>query len=149
MDPLKRPTHRLPRWQRRTLTLSGALLLATGIAWLPVHYGFGAGAGELPHPVEAWMLRLHGAAAFVALFCAGVLAAAHIPQGWRLSGHRRWRTQRWTGLWLCALTALLAVSGWLLYYCAPETVRPMLGGVHAALGVSMAGLLLGHRRGAG
>jgi len=65
--------HRLLRWQRLALYLAGAVLLLTGGLWLLVHYSVGAGAGALPHPLEAWSLRLHGLAAFAGLFVLGVL----------------------------------------------------------------------------
>ena len=143
-----RPLHRLVVWQRRTLYATGVLLLATGGVWLGVHYGIGAGAGELPHPLEAWCLRLHGLAAFASLFVLGALAAAHVPQGWRLSHRQRWAAQRSTGLALCVLGALLAASGYLLYYFAPDAVRPALGWAHAGIGLAMAVLIATHRRGA-
>ena len=125
---------------------SGFALLLTGVVWLAVHYGVGAGRGELPHPAEAWLLRVHGAAAIGGLFALGVLAAAHVPQGWRIAGRHGWHDQRSTGVALCALGAALAASGYLLYYFAPEPVRPALGWTHAALGIAMAGLALAHRR---
>ncbi len=140
--------HRLVRWQRVALTLSGTLLLLTGGTWLAIHYGIGAGAGELPHPLEAWCLRLHGLAAFAGVFVLGALAAAHIPQGWRLSRRRRWVGQRNSGLLLCGAGALLVLSGYGLYYFAPEGVRPALGWAHAGVGLAMAALVLRHRRGA-
>ncbi len=122
------------------------LLLFTGVLWLAVHYSVGAGAGELPHPVEAWSMRLHGLAAFAALFMLGVLAAIHVPQGWRQTFRYRWAGQRNTGLTLCALAAVLAVTGYMLYYFAPDPIRPALGWVHAVAGVAMAALILVHRR---
>ena len=139
--------HRLVRWQRLALYLSGALLLLTGAAWLAVHYSIGAGAGELPHPLEAWMLRLHGLAAFAGVFVFGALAAAHIPQGWRLSQRRRWAGQRRSGLRLCAVGALLMLSGYALFYFAPESVRPAMGWLHTGIGLAMAVLIASHRRG--
>lgn len=139
--------HRLVRWQRLALDATGALLLLSGAIWLAVHYGIGAGAGEFPHPIEAWSLRLHGLAAFAGLFVLGTLAAAHVPQGWRLSDRRRWAGQRKSGVTLCVMGALLVMSGYLLYYFAPETVRPALGWVHTIAGVSMGLLIVSHRRG--
>ena len=139
--------HRLVRWQRLTLYLSGACLLLTGAAWLALHYSIGGGAGELPHPLEVWALRLHGLLAFGGVFVLGVLAAAHIPQGWRLSRRRRWEGQRSSGVLLCAIGALLVLSGYALYYFAPESVRPALGWAHAFVGLTMAVLIASHRRG--
>jgi len=143
---MTRPSHRLPRWQRRTLYASGVALLASGVLWLALHYTVGAGHGELPHPLEAWLMRLHGLAAFAGLFTMGVIAGAHIPSGWRMSGRHRWAQQRSSGLMLSALAAGLALTGYLLYYFAPETIRPALGWVHSAIGGAMALLLGTHQR---
>ena len=140
--------HRLVRWQRLALYVTGALLLLTGGVWLAAHYTIGAGAGELPHPLEAWSLRLHGLAAFAGVFVLGVLAAAHIPQGWHLSQRRRWADQRSSGVLLCVSGGALALSGYLLYYFASEAVRPALGWAHAFVGIAMAVLIASHRRGA-
>jgi hypothetical protein len=139
-----RHVHRLAAWQRRLLYGSGLVLLATGVVWLALHYGRGADA--LPSPLEANAMQLHGLAAFVALFVLGALAAQHIPNGWRLSHRMRWAQQRGSGLALCAFFAALALTGYLLYYFAPETVRPALGWLHSALGIAASLLVLGHRR---
>jgi len=138
--------HRLPRWQWLTLVSSGLALLASGLVWLGVHYSIGAGTGELPHPSEAWAMRVHGMAAFVGLFLIGALAGAHIPHGWRMSSRQRWARQRGTGLALCCGAALLALSGYLLYYFAPEGVRPALGWMHSAVGMAVAAVVIAHGR---
>jgi hypothetical protein len=143
---MTRTPNRLAPWQRRTLYVAGGLLLASGAAWLAVHYSVGAGTGELPHPMEAWAMRLHGLAAFGALFMLGVLAAAHIPHGWRLSARLRWAEQRRSGVILCGLASALAASGYLLYYFAPDPVRPALGWVHSIVGFAMCLLAASHRR---
>jgi len=141
---MTRHAHRLPRWQRRSLYVAGAALLASGVLWLVLHYS--AAAGELPHPLEAWAMRLHGLASFAALFMLGVLAAAHVPQGWRLTGRQRRAGQRGTGLALCILGALLALTGYLLYYFASESVRPALGWLHSAVGIAAGAGLAFHQR---
>jgi len=143
---MTRLSHRLPRWQRRCLEVCAAATLATGVAWLAVHYIAGAGRGELPHPAEAWLLRLHGLAAFAALFVLGMLAAGHVPQGWRLGGRQRWAGQRATGITLCTCAAALSLSGYLLYYFATEGTRPALGWLHAGIGVLMGGVALVHSK---
>jgi hypothetical protein len=136
----------LPLWQRTTLYLSAFVLLATGVAWLAAHYLAGAGADGLPHPLEAWTTRLHGLAAFLGLFILGAMAGAHIPQGWRLSGRHRWAQQRASGVALCGCAGLLALTGYLLYYFAPENVRPPLGWIHSGIGFAMAVLVLVHKQ---
>ncbi len=145
-SPRDLPDHRLPRWQRRALFATGAVLLLTGAVWLALHYTVGAGVGELPHPLEAWMLRLHGLAGFGGLFLFGVLAGAHIPRGWHVSRRRGWAGQRRSGAGLCALGAGLVATAYLLYYFAPETVRPALGWAHAGIGLVLTMLVWRHRR---
>jgi hypothetical protein len=139
--------HRLARWQRLALFVTGTLLLLTGCVWLAVHYSIGAGAGELPHPMEGWSMRLHGLGAFGGLFVLGTLSAAHVPQGWRLSRRRGWAVQRKSGVTLCVLGGLLVLSGYLLYYFASETLRPALGWAHTFAGIAMGLLISTHRRG--
>ena len=144
---MTRHAHRLVPWQRHALYWSAGLLTATGAVWLAVHYGVGAGsANELPHPLEAWLMRLHGLLAYAGLFVLGVLAAGHVPQGWRLAGRHRWARQRSSGAALCVLAAVLSLTGYLLNYFAPEGVRPVLGWIHALVGLAMGALLVRHRR---
>jgi len=141
---MPRSIHRLVAWQRVVLFGAGAVLLASGAAWLALHYGRRADA--LPSPLEAWTMRVHGLAGFAALFVLGALAAAHIPQGWRFSHRMRWARQRGSGVALCALAATLVLTGYLLYYFAPDPIRPALGWLHSALGAAMAVLVATHRR---
>jgi hypothetical protein len=133
----------LPAWQRRLLYGSVLALLVTGLAWIALHYTIGAGAGELPHPAEAWLMRLHGAATMAVLVAFGTLLPGHVPRGWRMGRQRRTGSTMWSAV------ALVVVSGWALYYAAPETWRPGIGLTHAALGTALAAVLLVHRRGSG
>lgn len=135
---MHRRAHRLVPWHRLLLYGVCALLLVTGSVWLAVHYTVGSGAGELPHPFEIWAIRVHGMAAFGALFMLGLLASAHVPQGWRITSRHRRIVQRGTGIGLCVFAGLLVVTGYLLYYFAPETFRPILGWVHSIIGFAMA-----------
>jgi hypothetical protein len=159
---MNRPLLHLPRWQWHLLIWVTGLLLLTGGLWLGFHYLWGAGAGELPHAWEAPLIRLHGAAAFAGLFTLGVFSGSHVPAGWRVTrhgrphprhaelsstpsglwGHRqrhqRRAHQRWTGLALLGLALGLVLSGYMLYYFAPEDWRPTLGWLHAGLGVTLA-----------
>jgi hypothetical protein len=147
---MTRHAHRLAPWQRHALYATGALLMASGVVWLAVHYSVGGGSGSdaLPHPIEAWAMRLHGLASYGGLFMLGVIGGAHVPQGWRLTARHRWAHQRASGVMLCSLGALMVFTGYLLYYFAPESIRPALGWAHASVGLVTALLLLSHRRGA-
>ena len=143
---MRRAAHRLPRWQLGAGIGVGIAALASGGAWLALHYSVGAGSGNLPHAGEIWLMRLHGLSAFGGLFMLGTVAAAHVPEGWQLTRRRRWSGQRASGIWLCAFAALLCASGYLLYYGASEAIHPTLGWIHTAIGVALAALVLRHRR---
>ena len=58
----------------------------------------------------------------------------------------RWARQRSSGDALCGLAAALVITGYLLYYFAPDPIRPALGWLHSALGAAMAVLVVTHRR---
>ena len=137
--------HRLAGWQRRVLYLAGLALLVTGAAWLLIHYSRAPDA--LPSPAEPWLMRAHGLGAFAALFVLGGVGASHVPRGWRLLERRGWQGQRRTGLGLCGIGAALVLTGYLLYYFAPENLRPALGWMHSGLGAAIALLIFAHRRG--
>lgn len=131
------PSNALPPWQRRTIVATAVCLLVSGLAWLALHHAWAgswwevagpAGSGGLPHPLEAWLMRWHGLSALAGLFAGGLVAAGHVARGWRLG----W--QRPTGLSLSILGALLALSGYALWYLVPESWHAAAGWAHAAAG---------------
>lgn len=141
-----KPLTRLPPWQRRLGAACALLLLASGAAWLWLH--FRVAAEGLPHPGEAWAMKLHGAAAMLALFVFGALSGGHLRHGWQLTQRhgRGLRRQRRLGLALATLAALLAASGHALYYWVPEAARDAVGWAHAGAGFATLLLVLVHRR---
>ena len=130
----------LPAWQRRWLHGCLWAALTSGMTWITLHYMIGPGPEGLPLPAESWVMKLHGISAFAALFGAGLVGGGHVARGWR-SG-----LQRNSGLALCALGGLMVASGYAMYYLLPETWRTVVGLGHAALGLSLAGVLLWHTR---
>src|SRR5262245_7198115 len=135
-------------WHQRLLVhASGWLLLASGVVWLGVHYLAGAGAALLPHPLEAWTMRAHALAAWVAAFALGEIAASHIPRGWHSTMRRRAPAQRRLGLALCALALALVLSGYALMYLVTEPAHQAWGWAHSVLGVAMATVLIVHGSG--
>ncbi len=134
-------TNPAPRWQRRLLDWPLLALLASGLAWIAVHYLIGAGTEEgLPHPSEPWLMKLHGAGGFAALIALGSFLSLHVPRGWR--GGRR----RASAIALLIGWAIAAGSAWMLYYAAPEDWRAVIGLLHAAVGSALGAILLAHRR---
>lgn len=132
----------LPPWQRRLLDATLLALLISGLAWLAVHYGMGAGSGPdvLPHPAEPWLMRLHGLCGFAGLFVLGTVSALHVPRGWRRGSHRRSAIVVLAGWGISLLTA------WLLYYLASESTRPTIGWLHAGIAAALCIAILVHRR---
>ena len=133
------------RWQRRVAYGAGTVLLASGLAWLTVHYLHWPAASlpameGLPSPWEPWLMRAHGAAVMVALFVVGAMSSTHVVRGWRL--HRRVPS----GVALLSLLALLTLSAYGLYYVVSDAGREALGLAHAAVGLAMVLTLLWHRR---
>jgi hypothetical protein len=118
-----------------------AALWLTGAAWLVLHYGFAQHSefGDLPHPLEGWSLRAHGAAGFATLWILGLLWGIHIARAWPTGRHRR------TGIGMIAAGALLVLTGYLLYY-GGESVRETAAPLHWALGLASLPLALVHMR---
>ena len=130
----------IPHRRKRVLYLAFAALFGTGILWLFFHY-FLMRHGEFgpePHPLEAWWLRLHGAAAFVILWFGGLLWGTHARPALMQA---RWRT---SGIAIVALLVLLAASGYVLYYAADDGLHDGARLVHWLLGLGLAIPLLMH-----
>ena len=90
-----------PRRPGSVRALSRPALLASGAPGS--RFTTAAAAMPCPRRSKPWLMRLHGLAAFAALFVFGALAAAHIPHGWRFSHRVRRARQRSSGLVLCLL----------------------------------------------
>lgn len=133
--------------QRMLVHASGWVLVASGVVWLGVHYLIGAGAGELPHPLEVWMIRMHALAAWCGAFALGGIAVSHIPRGWHSTLQRRAPAQRRLGLALCVMALALLLSGYALMYFVPEPAHAAWGWAHSAVGVAMAAVLIVHGSG--
>ncbi|MCH7344948.1 hypothetical protein LZ017_16325 [Pelomonas sp. CA6] len=134
---------KLPGWQKRWLYGSFGVLLATGTAWLLLHYGREADA--LPSASEAWLLRTHGLASLLGLLSLGMVIGSHVPAGWRLSAHAARRRQRRSGLWLGGFAAVAVLSAYALLYLLPESWHEGTGWLHAGLAAGLPLLWLWHR----
>jgi len=136
--PRSRLTDRHRRW-----TYGACLgVLATGALWLLAHYLLRGDCefGECRSPLEPWILRLHGAAAFVALVQFGTLLPVHVARAWRAGRNRA------AGAVVLAGAGSLIASGYGLYYVASETLRPPLSLLHWILGLVLVPLFAAHLR---
>lgn len=135
-----RLSFKLERWHRRAIYATGAVLLASGIAWLVLRYFLRPVSefGETVNPFEPWAMKLHGLAAMVALFFLGSLIHVHIRRALK-SGRNLV-----TGWAMIATLLLLALTGYGLYYVAGEADRPLWSAVHWIVGLAVALLFVLH-----
>ena len=126
------------RHERWTYGILAAVYF-TGVAWLVLRYAVrDDGLESVWSIARVWALRAHGAAAMVTLVAVGTLLAAHVPGGWRLRSNRR------SGIGMIAAMAVLALTGWLLYYAAGEGLRAWSSWIHIAIGAAAPIALLWH-----
>jgi hypothetical protein len=133
-------TVRLGFWHQVAVYGATGALALSGVAWLVYHF-FLATDGEFGpqiHPMEPWMLRLHGAAAMAGLVIYGSLLPIHIRRAWAL------RRNIVLGVGLAGCMLLLTVTGYLLYYAGGEESRPVISALHWAPGLAVPGLVAWH-----
>jgi hypothetical protein len=129
------------RGLRLGLYLLGIGLWLSGGLWLICHY-FGQRQGEFgmgPHPLEPWLLKLHGACAFGVIWALGLLWGVHIAPGLAAGERRR------SGAVMLGLALWLVLSGYLLYYVGQEWLRAVTGLLHWAVGLLIPVFLFAHR----
>jgi hypothetical protein len=122
---------RLTSGHRQWVYWTAAALFATGALWLVFHYFLQVQRefGPAPHPLEHWWLRLHGAAAMLALLVVGSLLPIHVRRGW----HQRRNLP--LGIALVSAVLLLTLSGYALYYFGGEEARPWISVFHWGIGI--------------
>lgn len=134
-------TGRLSRPRRRMIDGVALGLWLTGLAWLVSHeWWVPAGEfGPVYRRLDAWLLMLHAAFGFAALWVFGLLWGVHIPVGW---GQRR---RMATGASLCGCVGFLVATAYGLYYCGDETLRSLLATAHWVVGFATVGAFAAHR----
>ncbi len=137
----------LARWHRHAIYLTAIVLAVSGVLWLVFHnFMRSRGAyGEIQHPLTAWWLKIHGAAAMAGLFALGSLSITHIRCAWRS------RRNLWSGSVLVITIGALVLTSYLLYYAGDDDLRAYASLVHWIIGLACAAALplhiaLGRRR---
>ncbi len=137
----RRPdTIRLGFWHQTSVYSATALLVVSGAVWLVLHFFMVTQGefGDTHHPLETWMLKLHGAAAMAGLIIYGSLLPLHIRRAWAV------RRNIFLGIGLVVFMLLLTITGYLLYYAGGEDSRPVISAVHWIFGVVVPALLTWH-----
>ena len=125
---------------RNTFHVVFGLLFLSGAAWWALHrWGqVGGEFGPRPHPLEPWLIRLHGGTAMAVLVLLGLLLPVHVRRAWLVARNRV------SGSVMLVLCLLLALSGWALYYAGGEATRAAAGRVHVVIGLTLPVFLLAH-----
>jgi len=133
---------RLSAAARRSFYALLAVLAGSGVFWLLAHY-----EGELVPEwqnelrrlvLEAWAMKVHGAAAFVMLVATGAMLTHHMRRGWTLARNRA------SGASVIGSLALLTLTGYALYYVVADATRPPVSVAHWFVGLALAPLLVVH-----
>ena len=85
-------------------------------------------------------MKIHGAAAMAILVLIGMLLTAHVRFAWRAQRNRP------NGTMFLGAFAVLAVTGYGLYYAGGEKLRAWTSWIHLAVGLVLPLLLLIHIR---
>lgn len=131
-----RPALHFPRAAKVLLYSNLLLSLTTGLGWYVLNRWWQV-EGEFgleKHPWQPALLKVHGAAAFLALIGFGGLLASHISVGWRSKRNRLF------GVLLLTDLLLQIVTGYALYY-APEAWHETVATLHLLAGVAFPVLL--------
>lgn len=137
---MQRNSIRLGSTHRAWLFGAFATAFVTGTAWWVLHRWFQVNGefGPAPHTAEPWLIRLHGAAAILTLILLGSLLTQHVRRAWLARRNRR------SGTLLLAFNALLALTGYALYYAGGESLRALASNAHFALGLALPVMLVLH-----
>jgi hypothetical protein len=87
--------------------------------------------GTSASPWQPTLIEVHGIVAVFALYLFGWLSADHVAKTWRSAADRA------SGLWMLALVAALAVTGFAGFFLVDDSVRGVNGSVHAYLGLAL------------
>jgi thiosulfate reductase cytochrome b subunit len=128
---------RLKRLQRYFLYTVLALLFLSGIAWAYWNY-LVASPGDFETTSKTWAMKIHGAVAMAVLVLIGMLLAEHVRFAWRA------RRNRTNGSIFLGALAILAVTGYGLYYAGGERLRAWTSWIHLVVGLILPILLVIH-----
>jgi hypothetical protein len=133
-------TIRLGYWHQFAVYAATAALALSGLVWLVCHFVLATPRdfGPQAHPMEPWVLRVHGAAAMAGLIVYGSLLPIHIRRAWTL------RRNIVLGIGLIAIMLILTLTGYLLYYAGGEHSRGVISALHWAVGLAVPALLAWH-----
>jgi len=121
----------MPARLRTAVYVVLGVLWLSGCLWLCLDQFFASRGqfGATPHPWQPPILMLHGIVSILTMYLLGWITARHILQWWPR------RLRRWSGGVLAAFLALLAVSGFALFFLSDDRWQHIAALTHDALGL--------------
>jgi len=131
---------------KKSLTLNTSLkslfygvftvLFLTGLAWFLLKNN----ETETITTLKFWLIKIHGAAAMLALLVLGWMIPTHIQLGWQR------KKNAGTGSVMITACIILVVTGYGLYYFGGESIRNTTSLIHSVVGCLVPVLLGWHIR---
>jgi len=134
---LLREKVRLHPLHRQFFYIVFGILFLSGVGWLASEWSKDPELGPGRTVLQIWSMKIHGAALVVYLAFLGSFLT-HVRIGNAL------RNNRVSGFLVIALNAMLALTGWALYYLADDLLREWSSTCHWIIGLSALPLLFGH-----
>jgi hypothetical protein len=130
----------MPRRQRLGVYAVGLVLWASGILWLILDEFFARTEqfGRTPHPLESPLLLVHGVVAVASAYLLGWVSARHVWRWWT-AGQRRL-----SGATFATLVALLALTGFALFFISSDQWQRLAKLSHEVLGTLIVVFALQH-----
>lgn len=130
----------MPRRQRLAVYVVSTLLWATGIVWLILDQFFARQEqfGRTPHPLESPLLLAHGLLAIGSAYLLGWVSARHVLLWWTAG------LRRLSGTLFATLLAILALTGFALFFVSSDRWQRCAQLAHEALGVGIVLLAVQH-----
>jgi fucose 4-O-acetylase-like acetyltransferase len=116
-------------------------LWLSGCCWLVLHFFFSQPTdwGSVQHPWAPAVLKIHGWIAVASVFLLGWVTSQHVSDRWSQT------RKRVSGLGIVSVAAILAVTGYGLYYTT-DRLHDDAAVIHEAIGSAAILLALVHWR---
>ena len=117
-----------------------SFLFGSGVIWLWAHYLSTSSENIFSgsNTIEAFSMKIHGAAAMAMLIVLGSLIPVHMKRGW--TAH----VNRWNGIILISVNIVLILTGYGLYYTGDDDLRNLAHVTHVLFGLTFPLFLIWH-----
>jgi uncharacterized membrane protein len=131
---------RMPRRARLAVYAMFGMLWFSGCVWLVLDQYFESRGpfGRTPHPWEPTILLVHGVLAVLSMYFLGWISARHVRRWW--PGRKR----RLSGGILAASFALLALTGFALFFVSDDAWLHVAAAAHDVVGVGITVFAIQH-----